>query len=206
MKNFTFLLQNAELQKQLDEMRKSLHVDSVTQALRDVKEYASRASDLNVDSLQLKLMHLDEVARRYDHTDKELYATVLNRFLCYKAHPKIGFLVTSLLCTSAEQRVYEKEQKFLKLHGQVEKKEKKESPSQGLEDMRSLEQFSAMMNFWQAFGPYHARFMLQPRVPINFPPRRGFSNVRPRQQLNSAASGCFNCGDPGHFKVDCPKK
>ena len=43
-----------------------MNVETNGQALRDVKEYASQSSDLNIDSLQLKLMHLDEVARRYD--------------------------------------------------------------------------------------------------------------------------------------------
>jgi hypothetical protein len=42
---------------------------------------------------------------------------VLQRFLCNKDQPRIGHLVTSLLCSPAEAKVYEKEQKFLKLHG-----------------------------------------------------------------------------------------
>ena len=54
-------------------MKKSLSVDTVANALRDVKEYAARASEINIDTLQMKLMHLDEMGRRYDHVDKELY-------------------------------------------------------------------------------------------------------------------------------------
>ena len=41
-------------------------------ALRDVKEYAARSHDLNVDSLQLKLMHLEDLGRRTMHEDREL--------------------------------------------------------------------------------------------------------------------------------------
>ena len=86
-------------------------------ALREVKEYAARANEINVDTVQMKLMHLDEMGRRFDHGDKELYSLVLQRFLCNKDQPRIGHLVTSLLCSPAEAKVYEKEQKFLKLHG-----------------------------------------------------------------------------------------
>jgi hypothetical protein len=42
---------------------------------------------------------------------------VLQRFLCNKDQPRIGHLVTSLLCSPAEAKVYEKEQTFLRLHG-----------------------------------------------------------------------------------------
>ena len=62
-------------------------------------------------------MHLDDMSRRTSHDDKELYSSVLQRFLCHKSNPRIGFLVTSLLFTPAESKLFEKEQKFLKLHG-----------------------------------------------------------------------------------------
>jgi hypothetical protein len=47
--------------------------------LRKVKEYAARANEINVDALQMKLMHLDEMGRRFDHGDKELYS--ITKFL-----------------------------------------------------------------------------------------------------------------------------
>ena len=67
-----------------------MNTDSVDHALREVKEYAARSSDINTDTLQVKLMHLDEVARRASHKQRELYAMVLQRFLCNKQHSKIG--------------------------------------------------------------------------------------------------------------------
>ena len=96
-----------------------MSVDNVANVLCEVKEYAARANDINVDTLQMKLMHLDEMERCFDHDDKELYSMVLQRFLCNKDQPRIGHLVTSLLpvCSPAEAKVYEKEQKFLRLHG-----------------------------------------------------------------------------------------
>jgi len=95
-------------------MRKSLSVDSVVHALRDVKEYAARSNEINTDTLQMKLMHLDEMGSKFDYANKELYSLVLQRFLCNKYQPRIGHLVTSLLCSPPEARVYEKEQRFLK--------------------------------------------------------------------------------------------
>ena len=43
--------QTAELKKEIDDLRKSLSTDSVEQALRGVKEYAARSSDVHVDTL-----------------------------------------------------------------------------------------------------------------------------------------------------------
>ena len=60
--------------------------------------------------MSMKLMHLDEMGRCFDHGDKELYSIVLQRVLCNKDQPRIGHLVTSLLCSPAEAKVYEKEQ------------------------------------------------------------------------------------------------
>ena len=57
------------------------------------------------------------MGRRFDHGNKELYSMVLQRFLCNKDQPRIGHLVTSLLCSPAEAKVYEQEQQFLKLQG-----------------------------------------------------------------------------------------
>ncbi|CAC5380820.1 MTH [Mytilus coruscus] len=54
--------------------KNSLNVDVVSQALREVKEYAARSSEINVDSMHLKLMHLDEVARRVNDSKRELYS------------------------------------------------------------------------------------------------------------------------------------
>jgi hypothetical protein len=45
---------------EIENLKKGINVDVVAQALRDVKEYAARSSEVNVDTMQLKLMHLDE--------------------------------------------------------------------------------------------------------------------------------------------------
>ena len=80
----TFIaFQTSELKKELDELRKYLSTDSVSHALREVKEYAARSSEVNVDTIQLKLMHLDEMARRTTHDERELYALTLQRSAFY---------------------------------------------------------------------------------------------------------------------------
>lgn len=105
------------MKKEIEELKKDLNGDSVAQALREVNVYAARVVDLNIDTLQIKLMHLDEVVRRTRHDDRELFSMVLQRFLCHKSRKNIGFIVTSLLSTPAESKIYEKEQFFLELHG-----------------------------------------------------------------------------------------
>lgn len=121
------ILQNQELLIEIENLKKGLNIDVVAQALREVKEYAARSSEINVDTMQLKLMHLDEVARRVNDSNRELYSMVLQRFLCHKNHDKIGFLVTSLLSSPAETKIFEKEQKFLKVHGSDKEKVSDES-------------------------------------------------------------------------------
>ena len=54
-------------------------------AFRDVKECAARSNDVNVDTLLMKLMHFDEVGRRTQHDDRELYSKVLER-LSFTSH------------------------------------------------------------------------------------------------------------------------
>ncbi|CAG2191969.1 unnamed protein product [Mytilus edulis] len=53
-----------QLKAEIELLKKGINVDVIEQALREVKEYAARSREINVDTLQLKLMHLDEVARR----------------------------------------------------------------------------------------------------------------------------------------------
>ena len=90
-----------------------MSVNNVSNALREVKEYAARTNEINVDTLHMKLMHLIEMGKRIDHGDKELYSMVLQRFLYNKDRPRISHLVTSLLCSPTEAKLYEKEKQIL---------------------------------------------------------------------------------------------
>lgn len=153
----------------------------------------------------MKLMHLDEVARRTRHADRELYSLVLLRFLNHKDKKNIGFLITSLLSTQAESRIFEKEQKFLKLYAvdnappQKETAQKSSNPK-----AESDENCAAMLNFIQMMNAFRPP-VPTPRMP-NFPvPRRGgFAGPRPR--LPYQYTGCYKCGDMSHLRIDCPKK
>ena len=153
-------------------------------------------------------MHLDEVARRSNHQDRDLCSSVLQRFLCNKQHPKIGFLVTSLLSTAAEAKLFDKEQKFLKVYGNNNEENAKlssEAKTDENNETKPYDQFSAMMHYMQ-------HFMQAPRMPQPFPNMRfpsnfrrgGFNSVRPR--LGPNYTGCHKCGDFTHLKVDCPRK
>ena len=192
-------------------MRKSLSVDSDAHALRDVKEYAARANEINTDTLQMKLMYLDEMGSKFDYADKELYSLVLQRFLCNKSQPRIGHLVTSLLCSPGEARVYEKEQKFLKLHGKPEgqitndsSQEKMNNPNLTDNTKQPLDQFAMMLQFMNNFMPPPLLRYPRPSRPFVPTQRRGVNNIHSRP--GQSYSGCHICGDLSHFQVDCPRK
>lgn len=199
-------LQTVQLQKELDELRKEVSGDTVERALREVKEYASRSNDLNIDTLQMKLMHLDEVARRIQHPERELYSLVLLRFLNHKDKRNIGFLITSLLSTQAESRIFEKEQKFLKLYATetAPPQPQKEAVTKPSPKADSEDNYAMMYNFMQMVNSFRHPAPA-PRLP-NFPvPRRGgFAGPRPRPPYQY--SGCYKCGDMSHLRIDCPKK
>ena len=159
-------------------------------------------TDMNIDTLQMKLMHLDEVARRNDHDDRELFASALERFLCHKQHPKIGFLISSILSTPAESKILKKEQKFLKLHGNENNVEKKESAvASEVVDGPKPDNFAALLQ------------MMQPLIMQNQMPRAPFqpfpATPTPRQfrpRTRTPYSGCFICGDLSHVRAFCPRK
>lgn len=198
-------LQTVELKKEIEDLPKSLNSDTVDQALREVKEYAARSAEVNVDTLQMKLMHLDEVARRTSHKDRELFSLTLQRFLCHKQHENIGFLITSLLSSPAETKLFEKEHKFLKLHGK-DQSGSKNTEGKGKDKKQEVEQPQGVATFPHFFHP-----MMQ------FPFRYGYPTFpRPPSHQRRATSarngpragytGCFKCGDTSHFMATCPKK
>ena len=171
-------------------------------ALRDVKEYAGRTHDVNVDTLQLKLMHLDDLGRRTQHDDKDLFSKVLERFMVRKKHPEVGSLVSSLLSSNVDARVFDKEHKFLKLHGGEKKNsEVGSSRKSGSEDNGGVDWQMMYMQLLQ-YG--------QPRLPMPMPMlpcRPPQPQRRPGQakRMPQNYTGCHICGDMSHFKVDCPR-
>jgi len=189
---------------EIENLKKGLNVDVVAQALREVKEYAARSSEINVDTMQLKLMHLDEVARRVNDSNRELYSMVLQRFLCHKNHDKIGFLVTSLLSSPAETKIFEKEQTFLKVHGSDKEKVSDESQQNALHQKSENDQMQQFVNMLQV-----AQSFFQPAYSVQSPQPVKNVNVRKltaTRKIPQNYSGCFKCGDVTHFRVDCPRK
>ena len=196
-------LQTIDLRKEFDDLKKkSLNKDTVEFALRDVKEYAARSNDVNVDTLQIKLMHLDEVGRRTQQDDRELYSKVLERFIFHKTFKKVGLLVSTLLSTSTDARLYDKEHKFLKLYGGDKAKEDAEKPKKSEVDHSSKIDWQMMhMQLLQQYSHHGFLCLRLPR--FDHPPMfRRTPQARPRFH---AYTGCHYCGELSHFKVDCPK-
>ena len=84
---------------EIENLKKGINMDVVAQALRDVKEYAARSSEVKVDTMQLKLMHLDKVARRVNHSDKELFSlvTIRNRSYMFTTNRTIPLLYINIV-------------------------------------------------------------------------------------------------------------
>ncbi|VDI15973.1 Hypothetical predicted protein [Mytilus galloprovincialis] len=128
---------------------------------------------------------------------------VLQRFLSHKNHEKIGFLVTFLLSSPAETKIYEKEQKFLKVHGCIKEKVSDESPKNvsNQKSENDLQQFVSVMQVAQS--------LFQPALQTQSPPTVKNVNYRrpaaPRK-IPQIFYGCFKCGDVSHFRVDCQRK
>lgn len=197
------MFQVVDLRKEVDEMKKYFTVDSVSQALREVKEYCTRTTDFNVDTLQLKLMHLDEVARRNQHNDRELFYSALERFLCHKNHPKIGFLISSILSSPAESKILEKEQKVLKVHGKSEKETTKQENAAVNVEKQQNDFTGFMVQMLQSFMPQQRGPRFQAMNSNMRSP--GYTRFGYRPRYRPPFAGCFTCGDTSHIRANCPQ-
>ena len=201
-------MQTPDLRKEFSELKKSLDKDSVAFALRDVKEYAARSNDVNVDTLQMKLMHLDETGRRTQHEDKGLFSKVLERFQFHKKRDDVGDLVANLLSSPSDARLYDKEHKFLKLHRKDQKSEDKkpgdaEKHATPAVDNTKVDWQMLYMQLYNTVQLGQPRFSPPSPLPFRpFPAPRRQPQGRPRP---SVYTGCHYCGDLSHYRIDCPK-
>lgn len=105
------------LEKRLDEKSKKDEDTEFERLRREAKEEASKWEE-NVDTVHEKLLLLDNVARKTNHTMKEKISMAVTRFLYYKATPSFAAnLVVKLLSTKAEEAVLVEEQKLIKCFG-----------------------------------------------------------------------------------------
>ena len=88
-------------------------MSEVERARRDVKEEATKGAKADMEVLHGKLLHLENVARKGDHKDKDKFTIMLSRFVVHKGKPSFAasFMLT-LLSTKEEATIYEKEQKI----------------------------------------------------------------------------------------------
>ncbi|CAG2184855.1 unnamed protein product [Mytilus edulis] len=112
---------------------------------------------------------------------------------------KLGFWSPLCCLHPAETKIYEKEQKFLKVHGCIKEKVSDESPKNvsNQKSENDLQQFVSVMQVAQSF--------FQPALPTQSPPTVKNVNYRrpaaPRK-IPQIFSGCFKCGDVSHFRFN----
>ncbi|KAK6167158.1 hypothetical protein SNE40_021253 [Patella caerulea] len=114
--------------KRLKEQKHKQEKESVEVMVREVEEYSSRTSDINLDTLHQKLILLDEKARKSCDQSAEEYGFILQRFLANKHNPNVGSLIVFMLSSKKEYQLMEKEQKFIKAWGDQPSKQRFHKP------------------------------------------------------------------------------
>lgn len=182
------------LEKKLKEKKETDDANDYDRAKREVKEEAGK-SEVNVDNLHEKLIHLESVARKINHESKEKITLVLKRFHIHKRqHPSfVGHLVLKLISSKEEESVLEKEQKMFKHFSMSYQGGASSSPSAWGMGSAPYPQFPGSTPFWPQ-GP--AYMHSQQRFTPPFRPR--FRQAPPSRQI------CFKCNKPGHYVKNCP--
>ena len=106
------------MENQLEQQKNKDELSEVERARREVKEEATKGIKADMEVLHGKLLHLEHVARKGDHKDKDKFTLVLSRFVAHKGKPSFAAsLMLTLLSTKEEAAIYEKEQKMIKRFG-----------------------------------------------------------------------------------------
>ena len=167
------------LAKKLEEKKSADELAEFERVRREAKEEAAKGELANIDILNQKLVLLESMAVKLNHTSKTETTMILSRFHANKANP--GFaaqLILKLLSTKEEESILDKEQKMLKQYTYP----------------------GMVMRPWgQGYDMLHA-FPPQQHIP-NWRP--SFS-PRMRPPMMRPTGLCFKCKSPGHQIRNCP--
>ena len=105
----------SELERKMEEKKRLDDTTDFDRAKRELKEEAGK-SEVNVDLLHEKLIHLESVARRTNHEMKDKLELILKRFNVHKRQNPtfVGDMVLNQISTKEEESVLNKEQKIYK--------------------------------------------------------------------------------------------
>ena len=190
----------ASIKKMVKQQQEAGKKDNIDHALRAAKEYAARSQDLNIDTLQMKLIRLDELARRHDHHDKERISFILQRFLYHKHENKVGLLVATLLSSKTEAAIFEKEQKFFKVHGSGTQMANDSRAQKRAKQEATATSGPPSGGFYPPF-PYPSFPHFQPAASGGFSPRPPSS---PQRAPRKGRGRCYKCNSDSHYMADCP--
>ena len=174
------------MSKKLEEKKKTDEMAELERVRREAKEEAAKCELANMDVLNQKLVLLESLAAKLNHSSKKEMTMILSRFHANKYNP--GFaanLILKLLSTKEEESILDKEQKMLKQYGYGA------APT--------LRPLTYGYDAWQgsAYAPPH---------PTPFSPwPRPFVHPRMTRPTGPRANNlCFKCKKPGHQIRFCP--
>lgn len=212
--------------KAMAERERRKETDEVADAERQAKEEAGKPQAVfQPDTLQQRLIRLDEAARRVNHPNTERYNLVLQRFTHNRSAPEVGQLVLTLLSTKEESALLEKERKFLKksapkptaptehAHPNEPWAQLAQQPQTPPGQNRALADPYSFYQHWAAMAPAHPSYS----TPGRYNRRGGYSSHRggqrrhfprddTRDNRDNRDEKCYRCGRLGHFARDCGQK
>ena len=195
-----------ELEKKVEEKKRSDDASDFDRAKREVKEEAGKA-EVNVDLLHEKLIHLESVARKTSHESKEKLELILRRFHVHKKlNPSfVGNMVLTQISSKEEEAVLNKEQKLYKRFNMgYPGGTGSNTPVWG----RGVAQPQMPEPFWSGGQlptwhiPQTQVYMPQPQMQIPQPRFGPISSPRLRHSSPNKQI-CFRCNKPGHFVKNC---
>ena len=177
------------LSKKLEDKKKADEVGELERVRREAKEEAAKGDWANMDILNQKLVLMESLATKLNHSSQKEMTMILVRFHANKFCPGLASqLILKFLSTKEEKGILDEEQKTVKQYGYAH-------PT-AMQMMRPYR-----------YGHYDMQQMYPPQQQAPpFHPWARAVTPPPRMRYHAPRAGslCFKCQKPGHQIRNCP--